>query len=299
MQRGLGAVLREKVSTRRGMIVPGAANALSARVIEDLGFEAVYLSGAGIANTFLGVPDIGLVSLAELAQHTAATRDAIGLPLIVDADTGFGNAINVGHTVRTLERAGANAIQLEDQVMPKRCGHFTGKAVVGTDEMTGKIKAAVDARSIEDLLIIARTDALAVEGIAAAIERAQRYVEAGADMTFIEAPRTIDELRQIAAGVGVPQVANMVVGGKTPILNADELGKIGFGMVLYANAALQGAVRGMQNALSSLKNDGLLTEQSDLVVGFSERQRLVQKDRFDELESRYAVPSPSLKVPRT
>lgn len=291
MRRNLGAVLREKTELRRGMIVPGAANALSARVIEDLGFDAVYLSGAGIANTFLGVPDIGLVSLSELAQHTAVIRDAIGLPLIVDADTGFGNAINVGHTVRTLERAGANAIQLEDQVMPKRCGHFNGKAVVSTDEMSEKIKAAVDARSTEDLLIIARTDVLASEGLVAAIERAQRYVEAGADITFIEAPRSIDELRRIAVGVGAPQVANMVLGGKTPMVSADELGRMGFGMVLYANAALQAGIMGMQKALSSLRIHGLLPEEGGLVVSFDERQRLVQKDRFDELERRYATGS--------
>jgi 2-methylisocitrate lyase-like PEP mutase family enzyme len=291
MQRNLGAILREKTALRRGMIVPGAANALGARIIEDLGFEAVYLSGAGIANTFLGVPDIGLVSLPELAQHTAAVRDAIRLPLIVDADTGFGNAINVCHTIRTLERAGANAIQLEDQVMPKRCGHFSGKAVVSTDEMSEKIKAAVDARSTENLLIIARTDVLASEGVAAAIERAQRYAEAGADITFIEAPQSIDELRRIAAGVGAPQVANMVVGGKTPMVSADELGRMGFGMVLYANAALQGAVMGMQKALSSLRVHGMISGEGELVASFGERQRLVQKDRFDELELRYATGS--------
>ena len=289
MQRNLGAVLREKTALRRGMIVPGAANALTARVIEDLGFEAVYLSGAGIANTFLGIPDIGLVSLSELAQHTAAIRDAIRLPLIVDADTGFGNAINVGHTIRTLERAGANAIQLEDQVMPKRCGHFEGKAVISTEEMAGKVMASVDARSSEDLLIIARTDALASEGLAAAIERAHHYVEAGADITFVEAPQSVGDLSQIAAGIGVPQVANMVVGGKTPMLSVDDLGKMGFGMVLYANAALQGAVMGMQKTLSSLKLHGILSEQDKLVVSFDERQRLVQKDRFDELERRYAT----------
>jgi 2-methylisocitrate lyase-like PEP mutase family enzyme len=273
------------------MIVPGAANALSARIIEDLGFEAVYLSGAGIANTFLGVPDIGLVSLPELAQHTAAIRDAIRLPLIVDADTGFGNANNVSHTIRTLERAGANAIQLEDQVMPKRCGHFNGKTVVSADEMSEKIRAAVDARSTEDLLIIARTDVLASEGLAAAIERAQHYVEAGADITFIEAPQSMDELSRIAAGIGVPQVANMVVGGKTPIVSANELGRMGFGMVLYANAALQGAVLGMQKALSSLRVHGMISDEGGLVVSFGERQRLVQKDRFDELELRYATGS--------
>jgi 2-methylisocitrate lyase-like PEP mutase family enzyme len=291
MQRNLGAILREKTALRRGMIVPGAANALSARVIEDLGFEAVYLSGAGVANTFLGVPDIGLVSLPELAQHTVAIRDAIRLPLIVDADTGFGNAINVCHTIRTLERAGANAIQLEDQVMPKRCGHFNGKAVISTDEMSEKVKAAVDTRSTEDLLIIARTDVLALEGVAAAIERAQRYVEAGADITFIEAPLSIDELSRIAAEDGAPQVANMVVGGKTPMVSADELARMGFGMVVYANAALQGAVMGMQKALTSLSIHGVISTEGELVVSFGERQRLVQKDRFGQLELRYVTGS--------
>jgi 2-methylisocitrate lyase-like PEP mutase family enzyme len=289
MPQGLGAVLREKMAQRRGMIVPGAPNALSARVIEDLGFEAVYLTGAGIANMFLGVPDVGIISLPELAQHTVATRDAVSLPLIVDTDTGFGNAINVGHTVRTLERAGADAIQIEDQVMPKRCGHFQGKAVITAGEMTGKVKAAVDARTTEDLLIIARTDVLAIEGVEAAVERAQLYVEAGADATFIEAPHSTEEMRAIASHVGVPQIANMVIGGKTPMLTADELGQMGFGIVLYANAALQGALLGMQRALSSLKLRGLLTEDDGLVASFKERQRLVRKDRFDDLERRYSA----------
>jgi 2-methylisocitrate lyase-like PEP mutase family enzyme len=289
MPQGLGAVLREKMAQRRGMIVPGAPNALSARVIEDLGFEAVYLTGAGIANMFLGVPDVGIISLPELAQHTAAARDAVSLPLIVDADTGFGNAINVGHTVRTLERAGADAIQIEDQVMPKRCGHFQGQAVITAGEMTGKVKAAVDARTTEDLLIIARTDVLVIEGVEAAVERAQLYVEAGADATFIEAPHSTEEMRAIASHVGVPQIANMVIGGKTPMLTADELGQMGFGIVLYANAALQGALLGMQRALSSLKLRGLLTEDDGLVASFKERQRLVRKDRFDDLERRYSA----------
>src|SRR3984893_6517662 len=206
MQRSLGAVLREKTYMRRGMIVPGASNALSARVIEDLGFEAVYLSGAGITNMFLGAPDIGILSLPELAQHTAATRDAVSLPLIVDADTGFGNAINVGHTVRTLERAGANAIQLEDQVMPKRCGHFSGKAVISTSEMVAKIKAALDARRSKDFLIIARTDARAVHGFEPTIERAKKFIEAGADLTFVEAPERVEEGPRIPGLLTVPPV---------------------------------------------------------------------------------------------
>jgi len=184
--RHTGKLLRAKLAERRGMLVPGAANALAARVIEDLGFEAVYVSGAGVTNTYWGMPDLGFVSLTEIAQHTAAIREAVDIPVLVDADTGFGNALNVRHTVRTLERAGADAIQLEDQTMPKKCGHFENKSVISTEEMAGKIKAAVDARTSSDFLVIARTDAIAVHGFDAAIERAQRYVEAGADVTFVE-----------------------------------------------------------------------------------------------------------------
>ncbi len=184
-----GKILRAKLQERRGLLVPGAANALAARIIEDLGFEAVYVSGAGVTNTLLGMPDLGFISLPEIAQHTATIREAVNIPVLVDADTGFGNALNVRHAVRVLERAGADAIQLEDQTMPKRCGHFDNKSVISAEEMVGKVKAAVDARSSHDLLIIARSDALAVEGFDRTIERAQRYIEAGADVTFVEAPQ--------------------------------------------------------------------------------------------------------------
>ena len=283
-----GTLLRQKVEARRALMVPGAANALAARVIEQLGFEAVYLSGAGLTNTFYGLPDLGFVTLADLAQHTAAMRDAVALPIVVDADTGFGNALNVQHTVRTLERAGANAIQLEDQVMPKKCGHFEGKAVVTQHEMVGKVKAAVDARAHADLLVIARTDAAAMEGIDSAIARAVAYAEAGADITFVEAPESLDALRRIPREIAVPQIVNVVIGGKTPTLDAAEFAAMGFGLVLYANAALQGAVRGMTLALSALRDGGRLDEASGLVATFSERQALVRKDAFDALDQRYA-----------
>jgi 2-methylisocitrate lyase-like PEP mutase family enzyme len=278
------------VSARRGVLVPGAANALSARIIAGVGFDAVYITGAGITNTFLGIPDLGFISLPEIIQHTAAIRDAIELPIIVDADTGFGNAINVRHTVRGLERAGANAIQLEDQVMPKRCGHFSGKDVVSTSEMVGKVRAAVDARKSEDFLVIARTDARAVHGFQAAVDRAGKYIEAGADITFVEAPEGLDEVRRIPQLLPVPQLVNMVIGGKTPILAASELAGMGYGIVLYANAALQGAILGMQNALGELKTRGRLNETSPTVAAFEERQRLVQKPLFDSLERKYIVP---------
>jgi 2-methylisocitrate lyase-like PEP mutase family enzyme len=284
----LGQQLRKKIQLKQGMIVAGAANALAARVIQEVGFEAVYLSGAGLTNTYYGMPDLGFVGLSDLVQHTSAIRNAIDLPIIVDADTGFGNALNVLHTVKSLERAGANAIQLEDQVMPKKCGHFSGKQVITAQEMISKVKAAVDARDSEDFLIIARTDARAVNGIDDAINRAQQYAAAGADITFVEAPINIDELRRIPKDIQCPQIVNVVIGGKTPSLNAREYAEMGFGMVLYANAALQGALRGMTDALQNLKNNGLLEEDPSLVATFAERQLIVQKDYFDDLDKKYS-----------
>lgn len=282
-----GAVLKEKINQRRGLMVAGAANALAARLIQQLGFEAVYLSGAGITNTFYGIPDLGFISLADLAQHTAATRDAVELPIIVDADTGFGNELNVRHTVRTLERAGANAIQLEDQASPKKCGHFNDKSVIPARQAASKIKAAVDARVNDDFLIIARTDARAIEGFEAALERAQLFIESGADMTFVEAPLSLEELRRIPQALAVPQLVNVVIGGKTPTLDAAEFAQLGFGLVLYANAALQGALFGMSAALTRLRDTGRLDEDSGVVASFAQRQQLVQKDLFDELALSY------------
>ncbi len=283
-----GESLRTMVEERRGLLVPGAANALAARIIEELGFEAVYLSGAGLTNTLLGVPDLGFISLPEIAQHTTAIREAVEIPVIVDADTGFGNALNVRQSVRLLERAGANAIQLEDQTAPKKCGHFENKSVIAAEEMAGKVKAAVDARTSQDLLIIARSDALAVEGFDRTIERVQRYVEAGADVTFVEAPRNVDEIRKIPQRLPVPQVVNLVVGGKTPVLAQAELATMGYGLVLYANVALQGAIAGMQAALKELKSMGRMDEASTTVAKFAERQRLVKKPFFDALERKYS-----------
>jgi 2-methylisocitrate lyase-like PEP mutase family enzyme len=286
-QESPGQKLRRRAAQRNGLLLAGAANAMSARLIEQLGFEAVYLSGAGITNTFYGLPDLGFIGLNDLAAHTAATRDAVSLPIVVDADTGFGNALNVRHSVRTLERAGANAIQIEDQQMPKKCGHFDGKSVIGAQEAAAKIKAAVDARNSQDLLIIARTDARATEGLDAAIERAALYAEHGADITFVEAPQSTQELRRIASELAVPQLVNVVIGGKTPALSTPEFAQMGFGLVLYANAALQGALKGMTDALTHLRDKGRLDEDSALVASFAQRQRLVNKPLFDELDRRY------------
>ena len=280
--------LRTLVQARRGVLVPGAFNALSARVIEDLGFEALYITGAGVTNMWFGLPDQGFMGLAEIADHTARIRDAVALPLIVDADTGFGNALNVRHAVRTLERAGADCIQLEDQVAPKRCGHFSGKEVIPTQEAVGKIKAAVDARRDPDLMIMARTDACATLGFEAAVERALRFAEAGADLLFVEAVTTPDQIRALPGRLPVPQLMNMVIGGRTPITDAQELESLGYGVVLYANAALQGAVAGMQKALGVLKAQRRIDEDPALVAPFAERQRLVGKPGWDELEKRYS-----------
>ncbi|MBJ7414110.1 MAG: isocitrate lyase/phosphoenolpyruvate mutase family protein [Niveispirillum sp.] len=280
--------LKALVEARRGVIVPGAFNALSAKVVEDLGFEAIYVTGAGVTNMWFGLPDQGFMGLAEIADHTARIRDTVNVPLLVDADTGFGNALNVYHTVRTLERAGADCIQLEDQVAPKRCGHFNGKDVISTEEAVTKIKAAVDARRDPDLLIMARTDAAAVHGFEAAVERAQMFAEAGADILFVEAVTKAEEVRSLPKRLDRPQLMNMVIGGKTPIFNATDLAGLGYGIVLYANAALQGAVMGMQKALTVLRDEKAVTEDSGLVTPFAERQRLVGKPAWDALDKRYS-----------
>lgn len=287
MSKSTKQVLRERVAQRNGMLVAGAFNAMSARVVADQGFEAVYLTGAGLTNMHYGAPDLGIIGLRDVADATSRIRDAVELPLIVDADTGFGNAVNVWHTVRVLERAGADAIQLEDQIFPKRCGHFAGKNVAPLPEMLSKIKAAADARRDPDFLIIGRTDARAVDGFDAAIERAQRFAEAGADILFVEAIVDEDEVRNVPQRLPQPLLINIVVGGKTPAVPAAELGRQGYSLVLYANAALQGAVLGMQRALGTLMRDGKLDEDPALLAPFLERQRLVGKPLYDELEQRY------------
>jgi len=281
------ARLKALLASRSAAILPGTPNALFARVIAAHGFPAVYVTGAGIANMSLGVPDIGLVTLSEIAAHVAAIADAVDVPVLVDADTGFGNALNVARTVRLLERAGAAGIQLEDQVFPKKCGHFGGKQVISTGDMVQKIKAAVDARTDADLQIVARTDTRAIEGLDAALDRARAFLEAGADATFVEAPLDAAEMARIAREVAAPQIANMVFGGLTPPLSQRELAQLGFGGVLYANAALQAALRSVNDVMAALRRDGSLAQVADKLAGFDERQQAVDKPRFDALEERY------------
>lgn len=291
MADGRNRQLRHMLVRGAGVLMPGAANALAARVIVASGFPAVYITGAGIANTALGVPDLGLVTLTELVDHVMAIREAVEVPLVVDGDTGFGNALNLRRAVRLLERAGANAIQIEDQVFPKRCGHFDGKAVIAAAAMTQKIKAAADARHDDDFLIIARTDARAVEGFEAALARATAYREAGADILFVEAPQSVDELAAIPTRLPGPHIANIVFGGKTPNLPREQLAAMGFAGIIYANAALQAAVAGMGRVLRHLAANGSLAGVEDGLASFAERQRLVDYDGFIVVDRRYAEPA--------
>jgi 2-methylisocitrate lyase-like PEP mutase family enzyme len=245
--------------SREGIIVaPGVYDALTASLAASAGFEALYLSGAAIAYTRLGRPDIGLVSMSEVADTLALVSERVEAPVIVDADTGYGNALNVQRTVRLFERAGAAAIQLEDQTFPKRCGHLADKGVVTSREMVGKIQAAVDARRSEETLIVARTDAAAVEGFDSAVERAQAYAEAGADVLFVEAPRTRDQLGAVAKALGAckPLLANMVEGGRTPILSGAELDALGFRLVIFPGAIVRALAHAAQDFYDMLKRDG-------------------------------------------
>lgn len=280
--------LKALMERRSATILPGAPNALFARVAEDAGFEAIYVTGAGVANMFLGTPDIGLTTMSELISHVDAIADATNAPLLVDGDTGFGNAINVRRLVRSLERAGAAGIQLEDQDFPKKCGHFSGKSVISTDEMVQKIRSAVDSRHDGDFQIIARTDAIAVEGIEAALERAHRYIEAGADVTFVEAPRTMEDICRIPRELPAPQILNLVHGGRTPQVEQAEIAEIGYAAVLYANAALQGALQAVTEIMGHLRESGSLTGITDRLASFEARQNVVKKPFYDDLETRYS-----------
>jgi 2-methylisocitrate lyase-like PEP mutase family enzyme len=288
--------LKTILHRREGTILAGAANGFFARIIEDIGYEAVYVTGAGVANMYLGAPDIGLTTLTEIADHVSAIADAVALPLLVDADTGFGNPVNMVRTVKVLERAGAAGLQIEDQVFPKKCGHFDGKQVVPLEEMLAKIKAAVDTRRDGDLQIVARTDARAILGLQAAVDRAGAMIEAGADVTFVEAPTSADELAQIARSLSVPQVANIVFGGRTPELGQQKFAELGFGCVLYANAALQAALRASHDVLLALKREGSLASVADRLTGFDIRQQTVAKPKYDELERRYAALQPGSRL---
>ena len=250
--------LRDRLTRPEILIAPGVYDGLTATLAEQAGFEALYLSGAAVAYTRLGRPDIGLTSVSEMADTMALVRDRVALPVIIDADTGFGNALNAQRTMRLYERAGANALQVEDQTYPKRCGHLADKSLIPAPEMAGKIAAMADARASRDTLIVARTDAIAVEGFSAAIDRAERYLQAGADVLFIEAPRSGDELARVAAHFRgrVPLLANMVEGGATPVQSAGDLQALGYDIVIFPGGIVRALARAAEDYYASLKAHG-------------------------------------------
>lgn len=280
--------LRQLFAESGGFVVPGVPNALTAKIAEEIGFRALLFTGAGFANIELGVPDMGLTTMTEVVQQVQRIVDAVDIPVIADADTGYGNALNVRRTVRELERAGAAAILLEDQVFPKRCGHFDRKRVIPAEEMVSKLKAALDTRRDPAVVIWARTDARATLGIDEAIRRAQAYAQAGADATFVEAPLSEEELRRIPRSIPVPQMANVIEGGKTPVFPARELSAMGFKLIVNANLALRGAVKGIQTVLTALARDGGTEAVREHMITWEERQRLVGLREFEELETHYA-----------
>lgn len=280
--------LRQLLAREKILVAPGAYDALVAKIIAKVGFEAIYMTGAGISYTCLGTPDIGLLTMTEMVQRAAYICEATELPVMADGDTGYGNALNVIRTVRDYERAGVACIQLEDQILPKRCGHLSGKALVSVEEMVGKIKAACDARRDPDFLIMARTDARAVEGLDAALERGHRYIEAGADILFIEAPQSKEEMERICREFhGVPLLANMVEGGKTPLLTAGELQDIGYKIVIFPGAATRLVAKALTELMVELKAKGTTREYLERMYIFDELNEILGLQVFKELEKKF------------
>jgi len=283
--------LRARISAEPIVVAPGVYDAFTALVATQAGFETLYVSGAAIAYTKLGRPDIGLVSMSEVAETIALIRDRIDAHLIVDADTGYGNALNVVRTMRTFERAGASAIQLEDQDFPKRCGHLDGKGLIPADEMVGKIKAALDTRASRDTLVIARTDAVAVEGFDRAIERASLYKEAGADVLFVEAPKTREELARVVTALpGIALMANMVEGGKTPPLPAAELEAIGFALVIFPGGIVRALAHHAVGYYASLAANGTTEPFRNQMLDFDGLNRVIGTPEMIALGKRYESP---------
>ena len=281
--------LRQLLSQPGGVIAPGMFDALTGLLIQQQGFECAYLGGASISYSRIAQPDIGLTSFAEVAQVVAQIRERIDIPFVVDADTGFGNALNVQRTVTVLERMGASGIQLEDQTSPKRCGHLAGKTLVSTAEMVGKICAAIDARADADTVIVARTDAIAVEGFDAASARADAYVEAGADVLFVEAPENEQQQAQLARDFGsrIPLIANMVEGGRTPLKPADELFALGFKLVIYPGAMIRVLVSAAKEYLAVLDRDGITTALGGRMLNFGELNEVLGTDSLLERGKRF------------
>jgi len=278
--------MRTLIARRGYTMVPGAYDTLTARLVEQAGFAAVYLTGGGYSRAN-GYPDLGLLTLSENVRFIGLTVEAVGIPIIADADTGYGNAINVIRTVREYEMSGVAAFPIEDQLAPKKCGHYEGKEVISTAEMVGKIHAAVDTRQDPDLVIIARSDARAIEGLQASIDRVNAYLEAGADVGFVEAPENVDELRVVGRQVKGPALVNVFEGGKTPMVPARELEAMGFRLGIYPSQTHRAAIRAAQRVLAVLKEDGDISRIEGELATFQEREDAVGTARWRALEEKY------------
>lgn len=282
------AQLRALLAREGAVIAPGVADALNARLVAQHKFEAIYMTGAGTTATRLGMPDVGLLTMTEMVDNAARIADASGLPVIADADNGYGGVLNVRRTIQSYERAGVTAIHLEDQVIPKRCGHLAGKQVVPIEEMVVKIKAATDARVDQDFLLIARTDAIAVEGFERALERAEIYRSAGADVIFVEAPNR-EQLPKIAPQIRAPLLYNMAASGKTPFLTKDEIERLGFKIIIYPNWIVLAQIRAASRVLKTLKETGSIAGLANEVASFREFFDLVGMQEVQALEGRYGI----------
>ncbi|MDQ6598146.1 isocitrate lyase/PEP mutase family protein [Bacillus salipaludis] len=289
MMNSIRKKFKERVSQTGIIIAPGAYDSLTSVLIEQAGFEALYMTGGGISYTTLGKPDIGLMTASEMATRASYICDAVQIPVIADADTGYGNYLNVMRTVKDFERAGISAIQLEDQDFPKRCGHLRDKNVIPLSEMIGKIKAAVDTRVDENLLIIARTDSRAINGLQEAIERAQCYVEAGADIIFVEALENKDEFSIITNYIQKPLLANMVEGGKSPLMSASELDSMGYKIVIFPNSVTRVVAKAAQDLFHELKETGTTAGMKDQMLNFSQLNQLLGIQRYHEIEEKYVL----------
>ena len=278
--------LRRLIDQRGYTMVPGAYDTLTARLVEAAGFAAVYLTGGGYSRAS-GYPDLGLLSLTENVLFIGRTVEAVGVPVIADADTGYGNAINVIRTVREYEKTGVAGFHIEDQVSPKKCGHYEGKEVISRAEMIGKIKAAVDTRRDPDLVIIARSDARAIEGLEAAVDRVNAYLEAGADVGFVEAPQTVEELRIVGREVRGPALVNVFEGGKTPMIGVKELEDMGFRLGIYPSQTHRAAIRAAQRVLAAMKRDGDTRAVETELATFQEREDAVGTADWRALEEKY------------
>lgn len=280
-------LLRKLIENEQILVAPGAHDTLTAKVIEKVGFNAVYMTGYGRAASYLGKPDVGLVTMTEMQDQVNKFAAAVDIPVIADGDTGFGNAVNVIRTVQEYEKAGAAAIQLEDQVAPKKCGHMIGRQVVPIDEMLGKIEAAISARKDQDFLIIARTDARTSMGFNEALRRAKAYAEAGADVIFFESPESKEEMIKLNKEIKVPTLANMVEGGRTPLLSAKELEEIGYALVIFPTASVYATTKTMMDLMKELKNRGTTCDFIEKMIPFQEFNELIGLPEIRELETRY------------